>query len=692
VTDGSMWTPPDILRNGLLPMLRGTGAPIPHAPLDIIRFAEEILGVRLYPRQKTLLRLLFLDTDNMTPYDREVIEGWRGGFHLGGDVLGVPPDVWLRVEWLRSRGYTHFPRALLLIGRRGGKNYIGAIACAYLLYELLLLNWPQVELGIDPDKDLVVFVAATNRDQAKSNALRDLATMLSRTDWFQPYLGAAGTSELILRSSHDLEILEERRARGIPTQETGTLRIRSISSAAPGSRGPAGIAAWFDELAHSQDTPSGSRSGGELWDAVVPALDQAKRRGMVLVTTSPWARTGQAYTLYEQGIMTGPDAGDPISPDILVVQLTSWDPFLDWQDPEATGGVEYPEPPEVWNDILEREEQRNRAKFAVERRSQWAAVEEPFLEPAVIDRAYFPFCETCGHSVPDAGWAAAQPCAHCGRVGPPVHPTFSERGMLNFSYRGHADPAERHDSFAACIAHLHPFAQPNGEISVHVVVDWLGAWRPDDYPDRQLPYLEIQRDMADVIARYPFMQKFSYDQFGAMATISGMRELLDARGVRVPVGKLVHTEATNREREEIVKEALAVNLIHIARDRLGPNGTCLLGDEMRFLELRNGRVVKPTSGPVRTDDLWTAFSTVAWQLLKDQYGGRIREALARAPMMWGLQGGYHTGAEAPPPPPVRERRSVREQLEANSRYWARRSISSRGFPYGLFDPARRKLL
>jgi hypothetical protein len=97
-----------------------------------------------------------------------------------------------------------------------------------------------------------------------------------------------------------------------------------------------------------------------------------------------------------------------------------------------------------------------------------------------------------------------------------------------------------------------------------------------------------------------------------------------------------------------VKEALANNWIHAPRDAFGPNGTCLLEQEMKFLQLRNLRLIKPTTGPVRTDDLWAAFSTVTWQLLKDHYGRRVREALSGAPLLPGLPGGYHTSGPGDP--------------------------------------------
>jgi hypothetical protein len=259
-------------------------------------------------------------------------------------------------------------------------------------------------------------------------------------------------------------------------------------------------------------------------------------------------------------------------------------------------------------------------------------------------------------------------------------PRFTERSIADV-FIGHADPAERHDHFAACIGHHQWFTEPDGTSAAHVVIDYLACWKPEDYPDRQLPYLEIQQQLAEVISRFPFMRRFTYDQFGAMATVSGMRELLRSAGIRVPVSKLHHTEAGNKEREEVVKEALALNLIHIPADGLGPGGRSLLAEEMRFLELRNGRVVKPTTGTIRSDDLWTAFSTVAWQVLKDQHGRRIRQALAEVRVVGGLPGGYHTGGFSPIPPAPQPKSPARERLEAITRAnIARRNRS--GLPPG----------
>jgi hypothetical protein len=663
--------------SGILGILRESLASIGEV-LDVVRFAEEILGLRLYPVQKTILRLIFLDLEHMSAFDRRLVDGWRGSFARGGDVIGVPPHIWDQVDWLRAHGYWHFRIALLLLGRRGGKGFLGAIASSYLIYRLIKMGSPQGAMGIDLDKDIVAFVSATNKRQSADNAFTDLATTLGRVPFFERWLASTGADEIRLRTPGDLERDSEARRQGRPGLDRASIVIRAISSSAPAARGPAGFMAWFDELAHTAVTPSGARSGEELYHAVVPALAQAKQHALILATTSPWTQTGPAFEIYEQARAVDERTGDPANPDILVVQLTSFDPYSSWDDLEATEGRACSRPIIVFNDIMEREEARNRSTFRVEHRSQWAAVREAFLEADVVERVFLPYCPTCGHSFPEPEWRAGNGrCPWCSQVVTPITPETHSNGVPRYLYRGHADPAEGHDNFACCIAHLQPFTEPDGTPTVHVIVDRPLVWIPQG--GRPLPYPSIQAELAQVISRFPNMRAFSYDQFGAMATIQGMEELLRERRLSIPVVKHTHTQAGNRETTEIVKEALANNWIHAPRDALGPDGSCLLELEMKFLQLHNMRLIKPTSGPVRTDDLWTAFATVSWKLLKDHHGRGIRKALGAAPLAVGLPGGYHTGGIPEETVRPRRRRRGMTSLEEFGRsvasgeiqFWAR---------------------
>jgi hypothetical protein len=654
---------------GLLPLLRESVEA--DRVLDVVSFATRILGLRLYPVQKTLLRLLFLDLEHMSAFDRRTIDEWRVSFTGGGDVHGVPPDIWERIDWARDKAYWHFRVAVLLLGRRGSKNFLGSITSGYMIYRLIAMGSPQVTMGIDPDKDIVLFVSATNREQSKDNAFTDIATMLERVPWFEPWLASLSPDEIRLRTPGDME---RARTRGKETTRGhASIVIRAISSNAPASRGPAGFMAWFDELAHTPVTPSGARSGEELFQAVVPSLAQAKEHALILITTSPWTQTGQAFETYQQAVAVDEGADAPVNPDMVAVVLTSFDPYRHWDDPDATEGETLPPPPITYNDIMQREERRNPSKFRTEHLSQWAAVLEPFLEPGVVDRIYLPYCPGCGHSFPGLEWRiGAGRCPWCSEKVSPVTPSARRVEIMRHRSAGHADPAEAHDNFSVCIGHLEPFTEPDGTPTMHVIVDHVYAWIPSNYDDHQLPFPEIQEELFGLILGFPNMPRFTYDQFGAMATIKLMKKALEEAGSRVRVAKLTHTESNNKERAEIVKEALANNWIHAPRDVLGPNGSCLLEQEMKFLQLRNGKLSKPSSGPVRSDDIWTSFSTVTWQLLKGHHGRGVREALSRAPLLPSLPGGYHTGGVPDEPIAGREKSRGRQQLERLGRSYGRR--------------------
>src|SRR5438309_1820521 len=66
---------------------------------DIATFAR-LLGVSLFPVQRALLRLVFLDVEHMSDWDKSFITDLARRFNDPSqqDVIGVPPDVWQRVR------------------------------------------------------------------------------------------------------------------------------------------------------------------------------------------------------------------------------------------------------------------------------------------------------------------------------------------------------------------------------------------------------------------------------------------------------------------------------------------------------------------------------------------------------------------------------------------------------------------
>lgn len=150
----------------------------PIAPWDsIVDFATHpsYCGLKLYPRQITLLRLIYLETDQMTAYDLDVIESWRDGFlNNPRNPEGVQPDIWERVEYLKERGYRHFPHIEAIVGRRGSKGKIGGVLGAEKLAFMYSLDDWQSHYGVSPGKDGYLSIVATNSIQAKKFQFADI--------------------------------------------------------------------------------------------------------------------------------------------------------------------------------------------------------------------------------------------------------------------------------------------------------------------------------------------------------------------------------------------------------------------------------------------------------------------------------------------------------------------------------------
>ena len=166
-----------------------------------------------------------------------------------------------------------------------------------------------------------------------------------------------------------------------------------------------------------------------------------------------------------------------------------------------------------------------------------------------------------------------------------------KNGTMGFIYRGHCDPSKSNANTAAMICHVEAIPDPeDGEVWFHVIVDWQKVWNPEDYDEHQVDYEEIDR------------------------------------------------------RAERFKSALGMNWVHSYKDQFGTDGTCLLEQELKFLQEVNGRVKKQDFGPVQTKDLADCLMVCVDQLLEDNFIKlEMRDKLSNTNLYPGSQGGYHTG-------------------------------------------------
>jgi hypothetical protein len=165
---------------------------------DIITFVTSpqfLNRPKLYPRQALVLKLMFVALELLTPYDYAVLARGAGFRSVGetGDRRyqggeGLPPDVLARMAACRASGRRWFRETVLVIGRRGSKGHLSALAAAYVLWSYLALEDPQSHYGIEPTKRLTGMIFAGERSQATDNLFSDLAGIIgtaraSRPTW-----------------------------------------------------------------------------------------------------------------------------------------------------------------------------------------------------------------------------------------------------------------------------------------------------------------------------------------------------------------------------------------------------------------------------------------------------------------------------------------------------------------------------
>ncbi len=611
-------------------------------PIEFV-LSPEYLGRALYPRQATLLKLIFLRTDLLTDYDYEVIAEWSSGdFMLPPSLAdwdpekplrylgqwGIQPDILERVDLCKAEGRRWFREVLVIIGRRGGKGYLGALAGAYVLWHYISYADPQGHYSIDRDKRLAALIFAGKKEQAKQNQWRDLVQVVRNApcftgeNWWERQLVSNALAEsLTIFSPMDIH-------RALGSQQTGNTTAMDLASfeilpkeATPmAGRGPASFLLYFDEMAHV--VASGANRGAdELYDSATPSLDQFGKDGFIYSGSSPWQMIGKFYALCQDALEVEHGSHDPVHYDKLLVQLASWDIYEDWKRAhtiplvpreyamkQAAEGNQFyvrymraldehakpikkvrcfdriKKPIQQYDKQMERLERANPETFAVERRSRWAAALDNYLNPVLVDRMFEPF------------------------EGRPM--TMKRKGVLRVSYYAHGDPSKSGANFGWCIAHVEG---PDEQGLHHVVIDYVTHWEPSSFNDGQIDYIQIGGEIGNDIVAF-IAEDVSFDQFNSVEMMQRLRKRISQASLpkRVNIHEVTATAPLNWKIAETFKTALGMNLIHCPYYEQ-------LELEAKFLILRNGnKVDHPDMGPVQTKDVWDAVANTVYKLIGDQ--------------------------------------------------------------------------
>lgn len=584
---------------------------------SIIEFStsDKFCNQKLYPRQQTLLRLIYLETEQMTTYDIDVIEEWREGFKSRRDVYGVQPDIWERVKYLKAHGYSHFPHVQSVLGRRASKGFIGGILGAERFAYMYSLDSWQHHFDLSPGAVGWCQIIATSQSQSKRTQFADIRYIVENCKYLQKAISESKESEFAIRTPADLRQIAEMQAKKITIEHPiASLRAIAQSANSATTRGVSTFGMFYDEMAHMIFGSGSTKSGEEIYEAAQPSLSQFRGDQLTYIPSSPFSKIGKFFELYTTGSILVPSYHDgqeskvdveaeiddyTADPEMLIVQLASWGLYEDWERSVSLGGPKFKRAVEQFDDRMRRLQQRNPEKFSVERLGQFAEVEGAYLDRNKVDEIFDP-----------PGWR------------PDLGP--EEYGILNRRYVIHADPGRTNANFAIAIGHLEDApADEYGLVWPHVILDYLNVWKPQDYADHTIDYREVKLAIMDILKKFNSTEKISFDQWNSASMIADIKYEFSPR---IRVVQENFTMQANQSRFEKFKSAINLGWLHGYRDTFGDAQTCLLEQELKFLSEVNGKVDKQSFGPITTKDLADCVMVVTTSLLHaalDQWVARL---------------------------------------------------------------------
>lgn len=578
------------------------GLPIPD-PITFVVGRTWLNRPSIYPRQATLLKVIFLREDLFTEYDYQVVEEWEASFRASGDN-GINPGILDRMRYLRAEGHFYFKEVLLVMGRRAGKGYVSALAMAYVLWRYMAKGDPQEYYGIARDKKMACFIFASKKEHAVKNLWGDLAGIIKSGPCFSRYISRPLAESLSVFAPSDFLRRQQLQRQGIhDAQDIATFLIEPKESTLMAGRGPASFSQGFDEMAHQVAATGASRSAEDVYESATPALDQFKKDAFIIEPSSPWQMVGQFYQNWLNTQQLD-ESGAPLYPHMMMIQLASWEIYYDWEDAHMLplfpmnfiGDLqEYVDSPppgfrplkvaiQEYDRDMELKERANPETFKVERRSKWQTTQDAYLNPDMVDAVFQPWNDR-------------------------VLTMRTKAESLAVFYKGHADPSLANANFAISIGHK----EKDKHGLIHCVFDYIHHYSPSDFPNNIIDYIQLGENIWSLIEGFK-PDEFTYDQWNSAEAIQRMNQRKRQANFpkRVEIFEKTADAKHNWERAETFKVAINQGWVHAP-----PYALAIL--ELKYLQLKNGnKVVKQDIGPVQTKDIADTMMEVVWTILGEQ--------------------------------------------------------------------------
>lgn len=635
--------------------------------VSVVEFAEsdEYCDKPLYPRQRVLLKLMFLE--ELEPWEEDVLDFWIAGGRNGNEIT-ISPNIRERVAFLRERGYDHFQEVDLVGGRRGSKGLVTAVASAKVMWDTLQLQDPGKHFGVDPKKEIYFSCIAASEQQAKEFQFADFINTVENCKAFQKYLVKSLETEFRVATPADLRAADRlRMQRGNRVQQRDIARLRGKALAANAGtiRGSASMVLIFDEMAHMIETTEGKASATQVYNAAEPSLDQFGKAAMIFCNSSPYSKIGKFFERHEEALLPfdpnrglgeiGEDGklegnGNPL---VMTFQFPSWALYEGYQGYRTTSGYKFdkvqtaspdwnPDEQDENGDYIWSEDDRagiikarlkeasNPDTYKVERRGKFAEVEDAYLNPEMVDRMY-----------------AGVPMGYDEEGKLLLEPLDSDYGhgaRVMYQYHAHLDPSSTTAGFGFALGHVQTFKHKDGSEREHVVFDIIKRWQPEFFEGGAIDWAIVLEEVLTYIDIFRPSQ-VTFDQFQSDAPIQFLMRQCQERGFSTHVSQKFRTNERNWKQSETFKTALYQGLIHAPNDHPDCHWSNL---ELKFLIKKTTqgkfpRVDKQEVGPVQTKDMADCIMEVTEVLIGNLVARNVREELAANAMSFGAPGGYNIG-------------------------------------------------
>lgn len=435
--------------------------------VPVCKFAKEWCDITPLVSQRVLLKIFAGEELLDKPVDDHEIselEWFESMYAKGYFPTGVKDSV---------KSGASFQDILLVVGRRGGKSTVIAVAALYSIYKVLLHDNPQKYYGIQEGSVIEVSVAAKTGKQAERAPYAKIRSICE--DAIVKGLPLANFVEDIQASTIFFltaadrvrkQKLGERNIRRY--QNHGTLRVEAYNSNTDSFRGGAVIAAIMDEFAQYQiHKQTGEDAAEYFYDTLVPSVHQFKEDGRVFILSTPQGKIGKFYDLYLD-VFHSADEDDEIA--TIGMKMPVW---------EAWHGISNKNRSKVTLRSL-ADDKRIPFKWDYRGKRTPDGNPEPLEEalakaPAAFKREYAADFEgTEDQWIPEI------------LIYNSVHPErgfrlpklqVQHQGIMGRTYVAHADPARTHDGFAVAVGHKER-DKLLGEV---VIIDLAYRWivRPD---------------------------------------------------------------------------------------------------------------------------------------------------------------------------------------------------------------------